>query len=139
MAGRAGLPRVDVRKIVAGGAIAIVIGGIAAAVPVDPVTQQPDVVTDTPPGGISLVAFDSCETALSGLRRSAWPYIGPFGFDGGSMRGLGRGGDDVATTDAGGAAPMVAAGESAASRQDTSKSSQQQGKGQPGHATTNNH
>jgi hypothetical protein len=137
MAGRAGLPRVGLRKIIAGGAIAIVIGGIAAAMPVDPVAQQSDVVTDTPTGGISLVAFDSCETALSGLLRAAWPYITAYGFGGGAMRTLDRGGDAAAADSAG--VPLAAPGESAPQRQDTSKPSQQQGNGQPGHSSTNTH
>jgi hypothetical protein len=65
-----------------GVAIGVVVGGIASAAPADLVAQQTDVVTDSPAGAVSLVAFNSCDKALTGLRQAAWPYIGPFGFGG---------------------------------------------------------
>jgi beta propeller domain-containing protein len=80
MAPTAGLPRVDWWKVVGGVAIAAVIGGIASAAPANLVAEQTDVVTDSPSSGVSLVAFDSCDKALTGLRAAAWPHIGPFGF-----------------------------------------------------------
>jgi hypothetical protein len=101
---------VGIRKIVAGGAIAIAVGGIAAAMPVDPVALQGDVVTDTPSGSVSLVAFNSCEGALSGLRRAAWPHISAYGF-GGQMVALdARGGSAIPNAVPDG--PVAAAGES---------------------------
>jgi uncharacterized secreted protein with C-terminal beta-propeller domain len=77
---------VGIGKIVAGGAIAVVLGVVAAAAPVSLTAQQQDVVTDTPPSGaISLISFDSCEAALSGFQRAATPHIGPYGFVGNAM------------------------------------------------------
>jgi hypothetical protein len=130
---------VGIRKIVAGGAIAIAVGGIAAAMPVDPVALQGDVVTDTPSGSVSLVAFNSCEGALSGLRRAAWPHISAYGF-GGQMVALdARGGSAIPNAVPDG--PVAAAGESAGSaqRQSSPKSAAGQNAGQPGHSTTNTH
>src|SRR4051794_7552103 len=77
MAPTAGSPEVDWRKVVAGVTIALVIGGIASAAPANLVVEQADVAIDSPAGAVSLVAFNSCDNALSGLRRAAWPYIGP--------------------------------------------------------------
>ncbi|MEV4315219.1 beta-propeller domain-containing protein [Actinocrispum sp. NPDC049592] len=116
-------------------AVAVVIGGIAAAAPEDAVTGQQDVVTDSPAAGIRLVAFDSCEKALNDLRTAALPYIGPFGF-GGSARALSAtGGDVVGIPDSAGAAQAPAA------PRDSQKSAQQQEStgGTPGHSTTNTH
>src|SRR3954463_16167808 len=80
MAERAGLPTVDWRKIVVGTAVVVAVGGItAAAAPVAPGTRQLDGVADAPPDAVRLVAFNSCDKALNGLRQAAWPYIGPDG------------------------------------------------------------
>lgn len=149
MAGKAGLPRVGTSRIVAGGAIAVVIGGIVAAASVtptpDPTSSYADTVTDLPSGAISLVAFDSCETALSGLRKAAWPHIGPFGFGGGYALST-RGGGAIADS-APGPAAAPAPGNGAGSQmpkresqaQDSAGAAAQQG-GQPqGHSSTNTH
>ncbi|ONI71337.1 hypothetical protein ALI144C_51495 [Actinosynnema sp. ALI-1.44] len=103
--------------------------------------QTTGTVTDLPSGGISLVAFDSCETALSGLRQAALPHIGPYGFGGGY----------ALTTRGGVAVPAVpnAAGTAEGPRSQLPKREQaqdsasapQQGGAQsgPGHSSTNNH
>jgi hypothetical protein len=148
MAGRTGLPRVDLRKIVAGGAIAVAIGAAAAAAPVSLTFQPADVVTDTPlvdtpRGAISLVSFDSCETALNGFRRAALPYVGPYGFGGPTVMTDSGGGIAMEATPG---APMAAAGapapqqRSEKSAREQSNSSADQGTAQaPNHSGTNNH
>ncbi|ALG12404.1 beta-propeller domain-containing protein [Kibdelosporangium phytohabitans] len=146
MAGKAGLPRVGTSKIVTGAAIAVVIGGIVAAASVSGTAdsgagQYPDTVTDLPSGAISLVAFDSCETALSGLRQAALPYIGPYGFGGGYA--LSSGGD-VAVPAAPNAAGSAEGPRSQLPKreqaQDSAGAPQQGGAQQsPGHSSTNNH
>ncbi|MCE7001743.1 beta-propeller domain-containing protein [Kibdelosporangium philippinense] len=147
MAGKAGLPRVGKSRIVAGGAIAVVIGGIVAAASVTSTADltastsdsHSDKVTDLPSGAISLVAFDSCETALSGLRKAAWPYIGPFGFGGGyalSTRGGGAIADSMPAPAAANGSGGIAKREAQAPQ--GSAAGQQGGQG-PGHSSTNNH
>jgi uncharacterized secreted protein with C-terminal beta-propeller domain len=145
MAGRAGLPRVDIRKIIAGGAIAIAVGAVAAAAPVSLTFSPADVVIDTPPGGISLVSFDSCETALGSFRRAAIPYVGPYGFGGPTFMADSSGGIALEAAPAPGA-PGAAAG-APAPQQDSRKSAGEQsnsaaGQGAaqaPNHSGTNNH
>ncbi|MFD1050877.1 hypothetical protein ACFQ1S_37790, partial [Kibdelosporangium lantanae] len=65
-----------------GAAVAVVVGGIAAAAPVVPGVRQADVAVDAPPDAVRLVAFKSCDKTLNGLREAAWPYIGPYGLGG---------------------------------------------------------
>jgi hypothetical protein len=52
--------------------------------------------------GISLVAYDTCETALEELKQRILPRVGPYGLDGGDMRTMGDG--DLAVEDSGGVA-----------------------------------
>src|SRR5262245_54418461 len=40
---------------------------------------------DVPVGSFGLVAFDSCQQALDGLRKAAKAVVGPYGFGGASM------------------------------------------------------
>jgi hypothetical protein len=149
MAGRTGLPRVDLRKIVAGGVIAAAIGAAAAAAPVSLTFQPADVVTDTPlvdtpPGAISLVSFDSCETALNGFRRAAMPYVGPYGFGGQTFMTDTRSGGIA--LDASPGAPMAAAGAPAPQQQSgkaagerNNSAAGQETAQAPSHSGTNNH
>ncbi|MET0235897.1 MAG: beta-propeller domain-containing protein [Kibdelosporangium sp.] len=133
----------DIRKIAVGGAIAVVIGTFAAASPTNLTAPQPGVVIDTAPGAISLVSFDSCETALNGFRRAAMPYIGPYGFGGPMYAETDSGG---ASADALEAAPAPAAGAAAPQQQsekstgERSNSAAGQGGAQaPSHSGTNTH
>ncbi|MBP2324535.1 hypothetical protein JOF56_004920 [Kibdelosporangium banguiense] len=101
-----------------------------------------DVVIDTPSGAISLVSFNSCETALNGFRRAAMPYVGLYGFSGPSYMATDSRSGGIAL-DAVPAAPMAAgapqqqSGKAAAGQ---SESAAGQGTRQtPGHSTTNTH
>jgi hypothetical protein len=60
-----------------------------------------------PAGGFALVAFDSCEDALGGLRAAAKEVVGPYGFFTSGVL-TARGGDMRAQADAAGAPPPVA-------------------------------
>jgi len=66
-----------------------------------------------PPVDAKLVAYDSCDHALSSLRAAVMPYVGPYGIDiyggGGSDDSLG-GPDAAAGEDKGAAAPESAEG-----------------------------
>ena len=73
-------------------------------------------------GPVRLVAFDSCDEAVKGLRAAARPYVGPYGFQ--------FGGDERADT--GLAAPEAAAGDSAKGAAPGRESA-------PEHSTTNTH
>jgi hypothetical protein len=140
MAPTAGSPEVDWRKVVAGVTIALVIGGIASAAPANLVVEQADVAIDSPAGAVSLVAFNSCDNALSGLRRAAWPYIGPYGF-GNQGRMLSAAGgaveDGAAIAVAPGAAPMAA--DSAARQGQAEKAAPEPNSGVSDHSSTNTH
>nr|WP_042187008.1 beta-propeller domain-containing protein [Kibdelosporangium sp. MJ126-NF4]CEL17742.1 Uncharacterized protein MJ1554 precursor [Kibdelosporangium sp. MJ126-NF4]CTQ91034.1 Uncharacterized protein MJ1554 precursor [Kibdelosporangium sp. MJ126-NF4] len=131
-------------RIVAGGAIAVVIGGIVAAASVTTTAggvtagQHSDTVTDLPSGAISLVAYDSCETALSSLRQAALPHIGPYGFGGGYALTT-RGGARITPEAAPGAANGSASDMPKQQSQDSAAAPQQPGSQQPGHSSTNNH
>lgn len=90
--------------------------------------------TDLPASAVSLVAFDSCETALSGLQEAAIPNIGPYGF----------GGSALATSEGGQAAPGDARTQLPKSAEDgaaaPSQGNAQQGdSAAPGYSSTNNH
>jgi hypothetical protein len=97
---------------------------------------------NTPPGAISLVSFDSCETALNGFRRAAMPYVGPYGFGGPTYVTDARGGGIAVDV----APPMAAAGAPAPQQESRSSTGEQkssapgQSSGQgPDHSGTNNH
>jgi uncharacterized secreted protein with C-terminal beta-propeller domain len=131
MAPKAGLPAVDWRKIVVGTAVVVAVGGItAAAAPVAPGARQSDVVADAPPEAVRLVAFNSCDKALNGLRQAAWPYIGPYGLGGPPVMYdvAGSGGDVIE-------APRAASG--AAQEQKAAAPTSPAPNG--GHSTTNTH
>ncbi|CAM3393408.1 beta-propeller domain-containing protein [Kibdelosporangium persicum] len=142
MAGKAGLPGVRRSRVVAGGAIAVVIGGVVAAASVIPSSglagPSPDraTVTDLPSGAVSLVAFDSCEAALSGFRRAALPHIGPYGFANGYALATRGGG---AIPDAVPAMPGAAAAPPQQQKREQAQDSAGAGSQAPGHSATNNH
>jgi hypothetical protein len=79
--------------------------------------------------GISLVAFDNCESALNELRRAMLPLVGPYGLDGmGGVR------EDTAGGGLPPGAPKAAAG--AAEQRSAAPDQQQQS---TDHSTTNTH
>ncbi|GLZ29440.1 hypothetical protein Lesp02_16300 [Lentzea sp. NBRC 105346] len=67
------------RWVLAGTALAIVVGCVSSANPfADQVPPRP--IVDFEP--VKLVAYDSCDTALTELRRAALPYVTAYGFGG---------------------------------------------------------
>ncbi|AVT40045.1 beta-propeller domain-containing protein [Plantactinospora sp. BB1] len=67
----------------------------------DPAPPAPPRDSGVPASGLRLVAFDSCPSALAGLRAAARAYVGPYGFAGGGMEQTFRGNDGGAERAAG--------------------------------------
>ncbi|GAB3966122.1 beta-propeller domain-containing protein [Plantactinospora veratri] len=67
----------------------------------DPAAPAPPRDTGVPASGLRLVAFDSCPSALAGLRSAARAYVGPYGFAGGAMEPAFRGNNGGAERAAG--------------------------------------
>nr|MDT0663173.1 beta-propeller domain-containing protein [Micromonospora sp. DSM 115978] len=69
-----------------------------------PTSAPPRQETQVAAGGFRLVAFDSCDEALAGLRSAAQEYVGPWGFDAGvAARTAGGGVADARAATTGGA------------------------------------
>ncbi|WP_132124098.1 beta-propeller domain-containing protein [Actinocrispum wychmicini] len=113
----------------------LVVGGLAAAAPANLAAQPPDVV-NTSPGAVSLVSFNTCDKALSGLRQAAWPYIGPYGFGGPTAVAMEGGG---AIADAPMAEDGAARAGAPAPQAPKSASSAEQPGATDQHSSTNNH
>jgi len=111
----------------------VAVGGIAAASPAVPGVRQADVVADAPRDAVRLVAFNSCDKALNGLREAAWPYIGPYGIGGPPvMYDVAGGSGDVIE------APRAASG-AAQDQKAAPPAAPTQGAPSGDHSTTNNH
>ncbi|TWP46528.1 benzoate transporter [Lentzea tibetensis] len=67
------------RWVLAGTALAIVVG-VTAANPFGDEQAPPQPIADT--GPVRLIAFDSCDAALTELRRAALPHVTAYGFGG---------------------------------------------------------
>ncbi|MEO3927381.1 beta-propeller domain-containing protein [Micromonosporaceae bacterium B7E4] len=67
----------------------------------DPTPSPPPRDTGVPASGLRLVAFDSCASALAGLRAAARAYVGPYGFAGGAVEPAFRANDGGAERAAG--------------------------------------
>ncbi|MFD0973297.1 beta-propeller domain-containing protein [Plantactinospora endophytica] len=93
----------------------------------DPTPTPPQRDTGVPASGLRLVSFDSCASALAGLRSAARAYVGPYGFVGG---GWGR--PEFQATDGG--AQRAAGADAAAARENAAAP----GAG-PGYSGTNTH
>jgi hypothetical protein len=90
-----------------------------------------------PTGALQLVAFDSCQTAMAGLRAAAKAAVGPYGFGGyGVAFDAGTGAEKRAD----GPAPPNAAGAPGAAPNPAQNAGQDAGKGDAsGYSGTNNH
>jgi hypothetical protein len=96
--------------------------------------------TEEPPGtvgahGISLVSYDTCDTALAELKERVLPHVGPYGLDVGGFAmdsgGVGAAEDGESAAGAGAPVPDSAPREG-------SKSAPEQSQ-EPDHSTTNTH
>jgi hypothetical protein len=85
----------------------------------------------TGPSGISLVAFDSCDTALAEMKERILPHVGPYGLDpGGDMWGT----DEAVPAEGGGKASGDGRMAAPEAMEDSSAPNQSQA---PGHSSTN--
>ncbi|MBW4719896.1 beta-propeller domain-containing protein [Saccharothrix obliqua] len=85
------------RRVALLGGAALVAAGVVAAMPDDPVAH------DRPPGRdvpVDLVAYDTCDTALTELRAAIAPHVGPYGLGGAVQQSLSVEGRAAAQPDA---------------------------------------
>jgi hypothetical protein len=120
-------------------AAAAVVGlgvGVAGTAVVVGLTDGEDRTTGIDPAGITLVAYDTCDSALHELKAAALPHVGPFGRGGGVAYG-----EDVAIADGkAAAAPREAApGADAAGAKEQSAAGAAEPAPAPDHSATNNH
>ncbi|MGM1063915.1 beta-propeller domain-containing protein [Saccharothrix sp. Mg75] len=120
------------RAALVGGAALVLGVSAASAVPAPEVDWR--IVPPIEAVPVDLVAFDSCENALNGLRTAVAPHVGPYGLGGGFLMSAEG---DVATDARAGAVPPVAgqrsSGEKAAVEQSAPDAPA------PDHSTTNTH
>src|SRR5439155_7191285 len=92
------------------------------------------------PGGISLVAFDSCQSALDQLRGAALPLVGPYGLNGRIYNATDLGGPAVppGAPVPGPAAPKAAAG-AGTDQRDSEAAGGAAPQQAPDHSATNTH
>jgi hypothetical protein len=118
-------------------AAAAVVGlgvGVAGTAVVVGLTDGDDRTQGIDPAGITLVAYDTCDSALHELKAAALPHVGPFGLGGDAVAY----GEDVAIADGKAAAAPREAAPGAAGKEQSAA-----GTGEPappaGHSGTNTH
>ncbi|MFC6089128.1 beta-propeller domain-containing protein [Saccharothrix lopnurensis] len=112
---------------------AALVAGVSAASAV-PGAQGGPPVEAVP---VDLVAFDTCDTALAGLRRAIAPHVGAYGLGGGYFAAQDGG---VAADARAGASPPVAAQQGATRREAAAvPDAVPREPGAPGHSSTNAH
>ncbi|MFD7655121.1 beta-propeller domain-containing protein [Actinosynnema sp. NPDC059797] len=111
--------------LLGGGALVVAVSA-ASAVPVAERSRPAPPVEAVP---VDLVAFDTCDTALAGLRRAIAPHVGPYGLGDNGSRTHADG--EVALDSRAGATPPVAG------RRETASAAERPGGA--GHSSTNAH
>ncbi len=126
-------PRIAVAAAAVVG-LGVGVAGTAVVVGVTDGDQKPGI----DPAGITLVAYDTCDSALHELKAAALPHVGPFGLGGDSVTY----GEDVAIADGkAAAAPREAAPGAADGAAEKEQSAAGAGEPAPpaGHSGTNTH
>jgi Beta propeller domain len=131
------LPRWPRAALAVAAVVGLGVGVAGTALVIGIADGDPTTTQSVDPSDITLVAYDSCDTALQELKSAALPHVGPYGL---GDDGLARGGGDVADAEEGAAAGAPDAAPKQPAPYDTgSGEAREQSGAAPDHSGTNNY